>query len=383
MNFINSILIFLKIKCRHRIEFLFTDYVRHTILDIIITLKQLHDSVREERKVFLHTMVTFFSFLYKNATRRSVHNHFNKQKISTMTERKRVILVTGANKGIGFEVVKKLLQQSSSKTNDIILLGSRDIKRGQDAIQQLGSPSNVHLLQLDTSSKESILAATNEIKQKYNGHLDILINNAGIASRDNSIEGTRTTFATNYYGVKMVNEHLIPLLREHGRVVNVASAVGPMVLHLVSKELQQKYSSPTLTADELDRMVQDFLSAYETHDLDRLGYHSDIPFPAYTVSKAALIAFTRIQAREYAKDKNISIYAVCPGFCATDLNNNAADARSAAIGADSVLYVVDTPTNELQNGEFYQDGKILPQICDNDAQVKAFVEHSKALFKSK
>ncbi|CAF1437728.1 unnamed protein product [Adineta steineri] len=283
-----------------------------------------------------------------------------------MTEQKRVILVTGANKGIGFEVVKKLLQQSSSKATDIILLGSRDIKRGQDAIQQLGSPTNVHLLQLDTSSKENIL-----------------INNAAIAPRENTIEATRTAFATNYYGIKMLNEYLIPLLRENGRIANVASGVGPMVSYLFSKELQQKYTSPTLTTQELDNIVEDFLSAFESHNLERIGYSSEIPFPAYTISKAALIALTRIQAREYCNNKNISIYAVCPGFCATDLNNHAAGSRSAAIGADSILYVIDTPANELENGAFYQDGKKLPEICDDEAKVKAFVEHSKTLLKPK
>ncbi|CAF3551749.1 unnamed protein product [Adineta steineri] len=300
-----------------------------------------------------------------------------------MTEQKRVILVTGANKGIGFEVVKKLLQQSSSKATDIILLGSRDIKRGQDAIQQLGSPTNVHLLQLDTSSKESIIAATKEIKEKYNGHLDILINNAAIAPRENTIEATRTAFATNYYGIEMLNEYLIPLLRENGRIANVASGVGPIVSYLFSKELQQKYTSPTLTTQELDNIVEDFLSAFESHNQERIGYSSEIPFPAYTISKAALIALTRVQAREYCNNKNISIYSVCPGFCATDLNNHAAGSRSAAIGADSILYVIDTPTNELENGAFYQDGKKLPEICDDEAKVKAFVEHSKTLLKSK
>ncbi len=73
------------------------------------------------------------------------------------TEQQRVILVTGANKGVGFAVVKKFIQQSSDKTNDIILLGSRDVKRGQDALTQLGSPSNVYLLQLGTSSMRVLL----------------------------------------------------------------------------------------------------------------------------------------------------------------------------------------------------------------------------------
>ncbi|CAF1691152.1 unnamed protein product, partial [Adineta ricciae] len=95
------------------------------------------------------------------------------------TQQQRIILVTGANRGLGFEVVKKLVNQSNSN-KDLILLGTRDLKRGQDAINQLGSPSNVHAFQLDTSSSDSIAQAANVIKQKYGGKLDILINNAGI-----------------------------------------------------------------------------------------------------------------------------------------------------------------------------------------------------------
>ncbi|CAF4251561.1 unnamed protein product, partial [Rotaria sordida] len=79
------------------------------------------------------------------------------------TSQQRVILVTGANKGIGFEVVKKLAKESPIN-NNIILLGCRDLKRGQDALVRLGSPSNIYLLQLDISSRDSIARATDEIK---------------------------------------------------------------------------------------------------------------------------------------------------------------------------------------------------------------------------
>lgn len=99
-----------------------------------------------------------------------VHYYIMYFSIDSMpsTEQRRLILVTGANKGIGFEVVKKLAAESSSN-GTVILLGSRDLQRGQDALIQLKSPSNVHILQLDTSSRESILRAIEEIKQKYGG----------------------------------------------------------------------------------------------------------------------------------------------------------------------------------------------------------------------
>lgn len=140
------------------------------------------------------------------------------------TKQQRVILVTGANKGIGFYVVKKLLNESSSD-DTIILLGSRDLKRGQDALEQLGSPSNVHLLQLDISSIESINQAVSEIKEKYNGQLDIVINNAGVAIEEVTVEVARTTFAVHYYGIKLLNEQLFPLIRKNGRIINVSSRV--------------------------------------------------------------------------------------------------------------------------------------------------------------
>ena len=211
---------------------------------------------------------------------------------STRHQQQRVILITGANKGIGFEVVKKLVQRSSSNNDDVILLGSRDLKRGQDALQQLGSPSNVHILELDTSSKESIARATNEIKQKYGGRLDIIINNAGIGGLVETPQAARETVTTNYYGVKILNEHLIPLLRDNGRVVNVASEVASITFYFVSKDLQDQFTSSTLTTEQLDRLVEDFVSGVESKTLGKLGYSSMLPSWSYSVSKAAVIALT-------------------------------------------------------------------------------------------
>ena len=303
--------------------------------------------------------------------------------MSTVTPQQRLILVTGANKGIGFEVVKKLAHESSSNGQNVILLGSRDLKRGQDALQQLGSPPNVHILQLDTSSKESIARATEEIRQKYGCQLDVIVNNAGIALPTDTVEAARKTFATNYYGVKMLNEHLFPLLRDNARVANVASRVGPIGLSLASKELQDKYTSPTLTTTELDQLVADFLSAHEAGTLKAAGYSTELPYMLYCVSKAALIALTCVEARQSFGGKKVFVYSVCPGSCATDINNNAPGTRSAELGADSILYVVNTPAAELENGAFYQDAKKLPHICEDQAKVQSFIDMEKKSTPSK
>ena len=271
-------------------------------------------------------------------------------------KQQRTILITGANKGLGFEVVKKLLKDASS-SNDRILLGSRDVKRGEEAIRTLGSPSNVHLLQLDTSSSDSIAHAIKEIKQKHGGQLDILINNAGIAKIGNTAEVAREIFATNYYGVNALNEQASPLIRENGRIINVASEVGAWTLHDMSSQLQSRYKSPTLTKEQIDGLLQEYIAALESKTADQVGYNTKFPILSYGVSKAALIALTHVEARQWSGAKNVLILAVCPGYCDTDLTNHGAGSRPAEIGADSMLHPVNAPANTLIDGEFYQDGE--------------------------
>ncbi|CAF1483126.1 unnamed protein product [Adineta steineri] len=300
--------------------------------------------------------------------------------MSASKQQQRVILITGANKGIGFEVIKKLLEEPSSSTNNLILLGSRDLKRGQDALVKLGSPSNVHILQLDTSSEESITRATNEIKQKYGGQLDVLINNAAIASFNDTADVARDTFATNYYGIKLVNKHLFPLIRENGRVVNVSSEVGAWTLHEMIPEIQKKYKSATLTEEEIDSLVKDFISAIATNTINKIVPNPKLPGLSYGGSKTALTALTRVQARQWSGAKNVLVISVCPGYCSTDLNHNGPGSRPPALGADSILYVVNTPKADLENGAFYQDGKKLPQNfeCTMDFSKMKQVTENKA-----
>ena len=295
--------------------------------------------------------------------------------MSSSKQQQRVILITGANKGIGFEVIKKLLADKSPSNNNLILLGSRDLKRGQEALVKLGSPSNVHVLQLDTSSAESIARATDEIKQKYGGQLDVLVNNAAIATRNDTVEAVRDIFATNYYGIKMVNKHFFPLIRENGRVVNVSSEVGAWALHDMTGEIQKKYKSVTLTEEELDGLVKDFISAFATKTVDKILPNTKLPALSYAGSKTALTALTHIQARQWSGAKNVLVVAVCPGYCSTDMNNHGPGSRPPALGAESILYVVNTPKADLENGEFYQDGKKLPQSFECTMDFTKFQQH--------
>ena len=280
----------------------------------------------------------------------------------------RIILVTGANRGIGLAVVKKFFVDFPK---DTVLLASRDRTRGEEALSGLGSPANVHVIELDTSSKESIDKAAAEIRQKYK-HLDIIINNAGIARMDNSFESAKATMETNYFGVRWLNDKLISLVRVNGRIVNVSSGFACYALHGTSKELHAKYSSDKLTADEIDHSINDLLRAIEKDEPDKAGF--DMRFGSYGASKAALNALTRVEAREW-KNKNVLVFSVCPGFCSTDLNNHAEGARDPALGAESIAYVVNTPTDELENGAMYSDGKKKEQSIEpSPAFIKSILE---------
>ncbi|CAF1608384.1 unnamed protein product, partial [Didymodactylos carnosus] len=157
------------------------------------------------------------------------------------------------------------------------------------------------------------------------------------------------------------------------------SRAGALTLHGVSKDLQQKYTSSTLTTEQLDRLVEDFISAVETNTVEKIGYTSELPLLPYGVSKAALIALTQIEARQWSNAKKVFVYAVCPGYCSTDINRHAQGSRPPELGAVSILHVVNTPPDELENGAFYQDGIRLPQIYADDDKVREAIERIKKL----
>ncbi len=139
----------------------------------------------------------------------------------------KIALITGANKGIGFEVARQLGAKGFT-----VLLGARDAGRGQEAAARI---PGAHLVELDLSRKETIAAAAKQIEQTY-GHLDVLVNNAGIVDSSDGLPGVadleavRRTFETNFFGALEVTQATLPLLRksEAARIVNVSSTLGSL-----------------------------------------------------------------------------------------------------------------------------------------------------------
>ncbi|MBL3658283.1 SDR family oxidoreductase [Fulvivirga sediminis] len=199
-------------------------------------------------------------------------------------------LITGANKSIGFETARQLLQQGY-----YVYLGSRSIEKGKLAIEKLKNEglTKAELIQLDVNDSASVEAARIELGKKTDV-LDVLINNAGInggmpqEALNASIEQLQNVFNTNLYGVVRVTQAFIDLLQksEQPRIVNVSSSGCSLTLH----------SDPTWK-------------------------YYDHKSAVYAPSKAALNMYTIALAYEL-KDSNFKVNAVCPGFVATDFNGH-------------------------------------------------------------
>jgi NAD(P)-dependent dehydrogenase (short-subunit alcohol dehydrogenase family) len=230
------------------------------------------------------------------------------------TPDRKIVLITGANKGIGLETARELGQAGHT-----VLLGARDASRGTAAANELTAEGlRARFVRLDVTSPETIAAAAELIEAEY-GRLDILINNAGI-SRDRPhppdelpVAALREIYETNVFGVVAVTNAMLPLLRKSaaGYIGNVSSGLGTVAL-LTDRE------SPWLQYAGL------------------LGYNS---------SKAALNAITLIYAATL-RDAGITVNALSPGFCATDLNRHTGHLSASEGGAHIARQVTlpDPPT---------------------------------------
>lgn len=149
-----------------------------------------------------------------------------------MTEpTRKIALITGADRGIGFETAKELGQQGY-----VVLIGSRNVKRGQVAVEQLKALDIVaDTLEIDVTDQQTVQRAADQISNTYQ-KLDVLINNAGIALPDDELPSTvsvdvlRQTFDTNFFGSFTVTQIMLPLIRKAkaGRIVSLSSSVGSL-----------------------------------------------------------------------------------------------------------------------------------------------------------
>jgi NAD(P)-dependent dehydrogenase (short-subunit alcohol dehydrogenase family) len=225
----------------------------------------------------------------------------------------RVALVTGANRGIGFEICRQLGQRGY-----VVVLGSRDRERGEVAAARLRSEGlDVVGCQLDVADRASVESAVERMRREH-GRLYAVVNNAAILydtwqrGVDANLDEVREAFETNVLGAWRVVQATLPLLRASstGRIVNVSSGAGA---------------------------------------LTDMGGGT----PAYRTSKAALNALTRVLAAELRSDR-ILVNAICPGWVATDMGG--AGGRPVSEGAAGIVWAVELPDDGPTSG-FFRDGR--------------------------
>ena len=229
-----------------------------------------------------------------------------------MTQAKpRVALVTGANRGMGLETARQLLERGLR-----VVMTGRDEDATERARRTLGDAQRAVTVRLDVSDRSSITAAYDTIVRDV-GTVDVLVNNAAVLLFEDSDvlsippEGFQRSFDANVFGVIEVCRLFVPPMAErgYGRVVNVSSGAGQ-------------------------------LSEMSTYA------------PAYSVSKAALNAFTRILASTY-RDRGVLVNAVDPGWVRTDMGGARAP-RSVEQGVDTIVWLA-TLESKGPTGGFFRD----------------------------
>jgi NAD(P)-dependent dehydrogenase (short-subunit alcohol dehydrogenase family) len=231
-------------------------------------------------------------------------------------ERNRIALVTGANRGLGFETCRQLAQLGLT-----VILSARNLTKGEVAAKQLIERGlDVIFYELDVLNQSHMNRIIRQIEQRF-GRLDVLVNNAAIlydtwqSAVNAELEIVNQALASNLFGPWKLSQLCIPLMKRnnYGRIVNVSSGAG---------------------------------------SLHYMGSGS----PAYSVSKAALNAFSRILAADL-HGTGILVNSVDPGWVATDMGGRGG--RPVEDGAKGIVWAATLPDNGPSGGFFF-DGKHAP-----------------------
>lgn len=252
----------------------------------------------------------------------------------------KVAVVTGGNRGLGFEIVKGLCK----KFDGAVYLTARDDERGRQAVrklEELGLKPWFHIL--DVTSEESVQEFAKYISTHHKG-IDVLVNNAGILDFDkpvSSYEDAKKLMDTNFYSLLTISKILYPFLTNNARIVNISSDWG--LLSNIRKQVWlDTLVKDDLTVDEILQFVEDFLQAAKNGKSTFLSFASH--YGDYKVSKVALSALTFVHQKQFnAQDKDISVNCVHPGFVKTDMTKGMGDFTPER-GARAPLYLsLDAP----------------------------------------
>ncbi len=241
------------------------------------------------------------------------------------------VLITGANRSIGLETAKQLLEKGL-----FVYIGTRDLEKGKAVVKELikNGFKNIRTIEIDVTKPDTIVAAKNIIESEQ-GKLDILINNAGISkgfpesALTTSVDDILEVFDTNFFGVINVTQTFLELLKKSAspRISNITSGLGSLNLH----------SDPNWK-------------------------YYNVKLASYMPSKAALNAFTILLAYEL-RDLPFKVNAIDPGYTATDFNHHSGPGTVASAAGFIIKHTLTdkyAPTGKFFSNDIEDATEVSP-----------------------
>uniref|UniRef100_A0A7S0QZN5 Uncharacterized protein n=1 Tax=Pyramimonas obovata TaxID=1411642 RepID=A0A7S0QZN5_9CHLO len=261
-----------------------------------------------------------------------------------------VAVVTGGNKGIGYEIAKILAAEDVT-----CILTARSEERGKIAAAKILAETGKSVVfhKLDITDREDCVRLAEFVRSEY-GHLDILVNNAGFAYHGNifGAQEAMTTIETNVAGTMNVCEAMKPVLNydalHKARIVNVCSMSGKTKLVAEPLRSQVTLAASHGTKEDVLALMQQFVDQVEDGTWQSNGW----PNTMYGVSKLGEATYTRVLARELAAQE-VLVSACCPGWCATDMSSWSGR-KTAAQGADTPVWLALAAPDSV-SGAFWSE----------------------------
>ncbi|KAE8673896.1 NAD(P)-binding Rossmann-fold superfamily protein isoform 2 [Hibiscus syriacus] len=261
-----------------------------------------------------------------------------------------VAVVTGANKGIGFAVVKRFAELGLTA-----VLTARDVEKGKKATEKLRDRGleNVRFFPLDVTEADSIKTFVSWLQTTFGG-LDILVNNAGVSFNEiheNSVGFAETVIKTNFQGPRQLTESLLPLFRlssSSSRILNISSRLGS-INKVRNLKIKATLQNERLSEEEIQGVVDMFVQDVKEGRWRSQGWPEI--WTDYSVSKLALNAYARVLAKRF-QGRRLSVNCFCPGFTRTSLTRGqGTHSRDAA--AEVAVSLALLPPHRLSTGRFF------------------------------
>ena len=272
---------------------------------------------------------------------------------------KKLVLITGSNKGIGYGIIEALLKK---KTNLRIILTSRNESLGKKSYNQLldkypFSKNDFFYHQLDITKDESILNLISWIKNQF-GKIDYLVNNAGLGTKGNrtDINIHNAVLEVNVFGTINFTEAMLKndMINKRGKIILVGSIMGNLN-YLNSSELKSKFKNAK-TFQELLDLTNRFKTSFKNKTTDKDGWCLN----SYSVSKMVVNTYARVLSfRNEIENNDISVYAAHPGWVKTDMTGPEAP-LTVEQGVVNEVFLIELPDgiNRKYQGKYFDNCKV-------------------------